>query len=237
MPLLGGYKVVLTLAGALAGGVLAGTSLGGFAVGDAFFFYRSREPLPGPIEVSQAAAEPPAYSSSPYPPLVAPAAYARPGEFSPAWRTEAYLETPYELSETYGAAGEAEVRYADIADVDGELGPDMSPVAVPVSRTSADDDEWESVGDAARMRPASQSERSDPTGQAIVRTKAPAFPPQRGLDARGASGTAGRRSDLVSVPDPQAQVPAATTPLHGAEPGPSDPMRDQGTPNSSSREG
>lgn len=220
MPLLGGYKVVLTLAAALTGGAFAGMSLGGFAVGDAFFFYRTREPLQSPIEVSQAAAEPPAYSASPYPSLAAAAAYAPAEDYSAAWRAEAEysLDTSYEPSETYGETTGTDVHYADIADPSAELRSDMNSAAAPVARASADGDAWESVGDTARIRRASQADRSDLTDPPILRAQAPASPLQQSLGPPETSGTAGRRPDPVPALSPQTQVPAPEEPLQGTDP-------------------
>ena len=221
MRLTGRYKVVLTLIAAFMGGAIAGTNLGGFAIGDAFSFYRSRESLAPISQVPQATGEGWVYSITSYPPHASnPVAYAAadyPSEVFWAAAEDRSMNTSYDLPEAsyrestdgYDPSPELTDSFADDGPQAGLGSPVESAVRAPVAGT-----EWESVDDTARTGRVSQGERSGAIGteSAAVREEARRLVQRLGLGTPEPSGTPPRSEGRTNPPGVQRSSTALEKP-------------------------
>ena len=225
MRLAGRYKVVLTLIAALMGGAIAGTNLGGFAIGDAFSFYRGHEPLVPIRQVPQATGESWAYSTTSYPPPASNSmAYATADYPSEAfWAAEERsVNTSYDLPEaSYHESTDTYDPYAELAALfaDDEPQAGLGPPVESAVRRPIAGAEWESVGDTARIGRVPQRERSGATGTEPAAVGEEARHLVQGLGTPEPSATpakSGRRTDPPS--DPSDRATPLRNPAGGSRP-------------------
>ena len=151
MRLLLTYKLLLVIVTSLLGGAIGGVSLGGFAVGDAFSFYRNRESFASRAPVTVASYEDGSDAATSHPPHLtspAPAVANYPSEAS--WDRADFQE----VDRLYHTASYREPATAEISGPDyemeaGDMLPDRSSVAA--NPDLVHDADWESVGDTARV--------------------------------------------------------------------------------------
>lgn len=151
MRLLTTYKLLLVIATSLLGGAIAGMTLGGFAVGDAFSFYRNRESFASRAPFTVASQEEGIDATTSDPPhLTGPASAVADYPSEASWDRDDFQE----IDRLYHTASYRQPATAEISGSNYEMGPgDMLPDHSPAAANPdlVDDVDWESVGDTGRM--------------------------------------------------------------------------------------
>lgn len=145
------HKLLLAIVTSLIGGAIAGVSLGGFAVGDAFSFYRNRESFAYRAPVTVAAHEDGIDAATSHPPHFtspAPAVADYPSEAS--WDRADFQEIDrlYHTA-SYRGQATAEIPGPDYEMGAGDMLSDHSPTAA--NPDLVDDADRERVGDTGRV--------------------------------------------------------------------------------------